>query len=388
MRLHEYQAKELFRAAGIPTPEGRVISTADEARKAAEELGGSVVVKAQVQVGGRGKAGGIKLVSTPDEAYQMAEQILSTPLKGLPVRKCLVEKCQEIKEENYLGIVVDRTRRCPVMIFSRSGGVDIEEVARTTPEKVLKQPIDPQIGLPGYIVRSMAVKAGLDTRLLNSFQKVASTLYSLFTSKDATLIEINPLAVVGEKSLLALDGKLIVDDNADYRQQSIAAEVDRSDLSPQEMQAKEIGVSYVKLDGNIGCIVNGAGLAMATMDLVKYFGAEPANFLDIGGGAKEEQIAQAYKIVVSDPGVKVVFVNIFGGIVRCDRVARGLLAARREVGDDIPLVVRLLGTNLEEALKLLKEAGVSALEEMEAGAREAVRLADSVETARAEVMEQ
>ncbi len=388
MRLHEYQAKELFRSMGIPVPEGRVISTPTEAREAAEVLGGPVVVKAQVHVGGRGKAGGIKKAHSPEEAEQMAEKILSMDLKGLPVRKCLVEACSDIQEEMYLGFVVDRTQRCPVLIFSRSGGVDIEEVARTEPDKVLKLAIDPQIGLPGYKLRAMAVKAGLNPKLLNAFQRVASTLYKLFVNRDATLIEINPLTVTGEKSLLALDGKLLVDDNADYRQKDIAASVDRSNLSPQEMQAKEAGVSYVKLDGNIGCIVNGAGLAMATMDLVKYFGAEPANFLDIGGGAKEEQIAQAYKIVVSDPNVKVVFVNIFGGIVRCDRVARGLLMARKEVGEDVPLVVRLLGTNLEEALELLTEAGVSAREEMEDAAQEAVKFVQSLEQGKAEVMEQ
>jgi succinyl-CoA synthetase beta subunit len=358
MKLHEYQSKRLFARHGVPIPQGDVAGSPEEARQIASRLGGKVVVKAQVLVGGRGKAGGIRVASGADEAGRLAGQILGMEIKGLRVEKVLVDRAADIQQEIYLGIVLDRAARRPVMMASSEGGVEIEEVARVTPDKIAKTTIDPFLGLQDYQARNLAMALGLGREHLPDFTRIARGLYDAYMACDASLAEINPLVVTGDGQLLAVDGKMVLDDNALYRHPDLAGMRDLSAEPPAEQQARKYGISYVKLDGEIGCMVNGAGLAMATMDMIKLAGGSPANFLDIGGGAKSDKVSAALRIIFSDPNVKAVMFNIFGGITRCDEVARGILEALKEVPTDVPMVARLVGTNEEEGRALLAEANV------------------------------
>ena len=375
MKLHEYQTKQIFADHGIPIPKGWVAETPEEAARIAQELGGPVAIKAQVLVGGRGKAGGIKLARTPEEAREVAERILSMTIKGLPVRKVLVEEAADIAQEIYLGITNDRAAKRPVVMASSEGGVDIEEVARRSPEKIVRAHIHPLLGLQAYQIRDLALGIELPREFWSSFIAFARALSQVYQKYDATLVEINPLVITRQGNLLALDAKLVVDDNALYRHPELEKFRDLDAEDPTEVEARRYGLSYIKLDGTIGCMVNGAGLAMATMDIIKLFGGEPANFLDIGGGANAEKVARAMRLILADPKVKVVLINIFGGITRCDEVARGILAAMEEVKPDIPMVVRLVGTNAEEGRALLQEAAMETATTLTEAAQKAVRLA-------------
>ena len=367
MNLHEYQAKFRFAEFGIPVPRGKVATTPDEAQTIAEELGGGVVVvKAQVHTGGRGKAGGVKLAKSPAEAKDAAQQILGMDIKGHTVHKVLIDPGADIKNELYFAITNDRGARKPLFMASSEGGMDIEEVNRTSPEKIIRVHIDPLLGLREYQVVQMASGMGLSRELWRQFSKIAHGLYKCFIGSDATLCEINPLAVVGTDDggveLRALDGKMSIDDNGLMRHADLEDLRDTSGEPSEETEAREADLSYVKLDGQIGCMVNGAGLAMATMDMVAHFGEAdeigPANFLDIGGGAGAEKVATALRIILADPKVKAVLLNIFGGITRCDDVARGVLQALDEVPTQLPLIVRLVGTNQEEGLAIINGANL------------------------------
>ena len=322
MKLHEYQSKQIFAKYGIPIPKGRVAATASEAKAIAEELGGRIVIKSQVLVGGRGKAGGVKLAKDPEEAEQFAAQILAMEIKGLPVRKVLVDEAAAIENEIYFSITNDRAARKPVMIASAVGGMEIEEVAAKTPEKIIKIHIDPLLGLRDYQARDIAASIDLPRDYWKDFNKIAISLWQVYKETDASLAEINPLVITKDKRMIALDGKMIIDDNAMFRHADLAEMRDIDEEAPAEVEAWKYGLSYIKLDGDIGCMVNGAGLAMTSMDIVKLFGGEPANFLDIGGGAGADKVAAAMRIILSDPNVKAVLFNIFGGITRCDEVAR------------------------------------------------------------------
>ncbi len=377
MKLHEYQSKQIFARYGIPIPKGRVAATASEAKAIAEELGGRVVIKAQVLVGGRGKAGGVKLAKSADEAEQLAAQILAMEIKGLPVRKVLVDEAAAIETELYFSITNDRAARRPVMMASAAGGIEIEEVAARTPEKIIKLHLDPLLGLRDYQARDIAASMDLPRELWPDFSRIAHGLWRTYLETDATLAEINPLVITKEKRLIALDGKMILDDNALFRHPDLAEMRDIDEEAAAETEARKYGLSYIKLDGNIGCMVNGAGLAMTSMDIVKLFGGEPANFLDIGGGAGAEKVAAALRIILSDANVKAVLLNIFGGITRCDEVARGILTAMQEVKPKVPMVVRLVGTNAEEGRKLLSNAKMTTAETLVEAARKAVAAARS-----------
>jgi succinyl-CoA synthetase beta subunit len=375
MKLHEYQSKQIFAKYGIPIPKGRVAATATEAKQIAEELGGRVVVKSQVLVGGRGKAGGIRLAKTAKEAEEVANQILRMEIKGLPVRKVLVDQAANIDQEIYLGITNDRAARRPVFMASAAGGVEIEEVARTNPEKIIKVHIDPLLGLRDYQARDIAIGIDLPKDYWKSFGEICRGLWRVYVDCDATLVEINPLVILKEKTLLALDGKMLLDDNALFRHPDLAEMRDVDEEAPAETEARKYGLSFIKLDGNIGCMVNGAGLAMTTMDIVKLFGGEPANFLDIGGGAGADKVAAALRIILSDKNVKAILFNVFGGITRCDEVARGILSALDEVKPTIPMVVRLVGTNAEEGRKLLADAHMITAETLADAAKKSVAAA-------------
>ena len=357
MKLHEYQSKRLFAVHGVPIPGGDVATAPEQARHIAEELGGPVVVKSQVLVGGRGKAGGIRLAQTPGEAEAVAGDILGMEIKGLPVRKVLVDEAADIEQEIYLGIVVDRANRRPVMMASSEGGVEIEEVARVNPEAIKKTLIDPFLGLRGYQTLALAKGIGLPAIHRRAFDRIARGLYEAFKAYDASLAEINPLVVTGAGELLAVDGKMVLDDNGLFRHPDLAQMRDVDEETAAEREAREAGLSYVQLDGEIGCMVNGAGLAMATMDIIKHFGGGPANFLDIGGGAKAERVAAALRLILADSNVEAVLFNIFGGITRCDEVARGILAAFEEVKPAVPLIARLVGTNEAEGRAILENSG-------------------------------
>ena len=380
MKLHEYQSKRLFARYGVPIPKGDVATTPEQARQIAARLGGRVVVKAQVLVGGRGKAGGIRLADDPDEAEQHARQILGVEIKGLPVRKVLLDEAADIETEIYLGIVIDRAQRRAVMMASAEGGVEIEEVARVTPERIFKITIDPFLGLQPYQGRSLAFGIGLPKQLTRDFVKIAQGLYQAFVECDASLAEINPLVVTEEGQLLAVDGKMLLDDNALFRHFELAEMRDADEETPEELEARRHGLSYVKLDGEIGCMVNGAGLAMATMDITKLYGGEPANFLDIGGGAQAGKVAAALRIILSDPNVKAVLFNIFGGITRCDEVARGILTALEEVPTDVPMVARLVGTNEQEGQRILAAADMITATTLAEAAQKAVAAAQQIGT--------
>ena len=375
MKLHEYQSKRIFSQYGIPIPQGEVAATPQEAKAIAEKLGSRVVIKSQVLVGGRGKAGGIKLAKDPQEAERLASQILNMHIKGLPVRKVLVDEAADIRSEIYLGITNDRAAHKPVMMASSAGGVEIEEVARQTPEKIIKTHIDPFLGLRDYQTRDIAVGIGLPGEHWLTFGKIAQSLWKAYESSDATLAEINPLVITGDNQLLAVDGKMLIDDNSLFRHADLEAMRDLDEEAESETKAREHGLSFIKLDGNIGCMVNGAGLAMATMDILKLFGGAPANFLDIGGGASAEKVAVALRLILTDANVKAVLFNIFGGITRCDEVARGILTALAEVKPKVPMVIRLVGTNAEEGRKLLADAKMITADTLAEAAQKAVAAA-------------
>lgn len=378
MKLHEYQSKQIFARYGIPIPRGRVAEAAAAARQIAEELGGRVVVKAQVLVGGRGKAGGVRLAKDPQEAETIATQILSMEIKGLPVRKVLVDEAANIEQEIYLGITNDRAARKPVIMASAAGGVEIEEVARQTPEKIIKVHVDPLLGLREYQARDIAVFLDLPREHWRTFITITQGLWRAYVENDATLAEINPLVITRDQRLVALDGKMLIDDNALFRHPDLAEMRDVDEEAPAEVEARKYGLSYIKLDGSIGCMVNGAGLAMATMDIIKYFGGEPANFLDIGGGASAEKVAAALRIILSDPNVKAVLFNIFGGITRGDVVARGILTALEEVKPKVPMIIRLVGTNAEEGRQMLAQANMITAETLAEAAQKAVAATKSL----------
>jgi len=375
MKLHEYQSKLIFAEYGVPIPKGRVAATASEARQIAEELGGRVVVKSQVLVGGRGKAGGIRLAKSSDEVEEIATQILGMEIKGLPVRKVLIDEAANIEDEIYLGITNDRAARKPVMMASAAGGVDIEEVAHTNPEKIIKVHIDPLLGLKDYQARDIAAEIDLPRELWRSFSEIAHSLWQAYQRSDANLAEINPLVITGNKKLLAVDGKMVLDDSALFRHPDLAEKRDLDVEAKAEIEARKYGLSFIKLDGDIGCMVNGAGLAMTTMDIIKLFGGEPANFLDIGGGASADKVAAAFRIILSDPNINAILINIFGGITRGDVVAKGITAAMEEVKPDVPMVVRIVGTNAEEGRQLLANAQMITADTLADAAQKAVAAA-------------
>ncbi len=375
MKLHEYQAREIFRRHGIPVPPDRVARTPEEAESAARELGGPVVIKAQVHVGGRGKAGGVKLAKDPGEAQEKAAAILGMSIKGLRVEKVLVAPAADIAHEAYAGIVVDRRSQRPVFMVSAAGGVDIEEVARETPEKITRIGIDPRFGLLGHQAMALGFALYDDLARVRAAAGIFRQLYDAFVAVDASLAEINPLITTRGGEVLAIDAKVVLDDNALFRHPDLEALRDSSDEDPAETMAREKALSYVKLDGNIGCIVNGAGLAMATMDLIKYYGAEPANFLDIGGSSNPEKVVNAMRIILSDPHVEAILFNIFGGITRCDDVANGIVAALDQLEVEVPIVIRLTGTNEKEALEILERVGLPATSSMDEVVQKAIELA-------------
>ncbi|HUS94244.1 MAG TPA: ADP-forming succinate--CoA ligase subunit beta [Patescibacteria group bacterium] len=377
MNLHEYQAKRLFAQYGVPIPDGKVAMTPEQAGQIAGDLGGKVVVKSQVLTGGRGKAGGVKVVNNPEEAIAAAGQILGLNIRGHLVGKVLVDEAVTIRDEIYLAILIDRARHMPMLMASAAGGMDIEQVAAETPEKIFRIHIDPLVGLRSY--QSIFVASGIQLpgELWADFHRISSGLYEAFWSLDATLAEINPLVITGDGKLLAVDGKLSIDDNALFRQPELAELRDSDEENSAERQARLNGLSYIQLEGNIGCMVNGAGLAMATMDVIKLFGGVPANFLDIGGGATTESVKAALQIILADKKVEAVLFNIFGGIVRGDEVARGIVAALAQIETDVPMVVRLLGTNAEEGKQILAEANMVTATTLTEAAQKAVSMVKS-----------
>lgn len=362
MRLHEYQSKEIFTEHHIAIPQGKLAATPEEAKLIAEELHGSVVLKAQVLVGGRGKAGGIRLVHSPDEAEDEAAKILGRDIKGIPVRRLLVEEAINIQQEIYLGMTVDRESANTMIIVSAEGGIEIERVAQVTPEKIAKISVDPLLGLCEYQVRNLAAEIEIPRRLWRNFISIALNLYQAYQDLDATLAEINPLVITEEGRLVALDGKLILDENALFRHPEYFDKRDISAELPAEAEARKFGLVYIKMDGEIGCLVNGAGLAMATMDIIQQMGGKPANFLDIGGGAHAEKVTAALRILLADTQVRAVLINIFGGITRCDEVALGIIEAMKEINPRLPFVVRLVGTNEKEGRRILANSNVITVE--------------------------
>ncbi len=374
MKLHEYQAKEIFRRYGLPVPPGKVATTPAEARAIAEELGYPVVIKAQVLVGGRGKAGGVKLAHSAEEAEQVAGAILGMDIRGIRVEKVLVAQAVDIQSELYLSMVLDRTSKRVIGMASAAGGIDIEQVAAETPEKIVTVQAHPFLGLADFQARQLAYGIGLPRELVRDFVRIARGLYQILIDTDASLVEVNPLVITTEGKLEAIDAKMVLDDNALPRHPDLEALRDPAEEEPAEREARTQGLSYIKLDGTIGCMVNGAGLAMATMDVIKYYGGEPANFLDIGGGARADRVAAALRIILSDPNVKAVLINIFGGITRCDEVARGILEALQTLPRQVPMVVRLVGTNEEEGRRILQQANLVAVSSMEEAARQVVAI--------------
>ena len=366
MNIHEYQAKDLLRKFGVSVPRGGVAYTADEAIKVAEELGGPVwVVKSQIHAGGRGKAGGVKLAKSIEEVKKFSSEMIGSNLvthqtgpEGKEVTRVYVEEGCDIKRELYLGILVDRTSSRITIMASTEGGMDIEEVAANSPEKILKLSVDPVTGLQAHHSRRIGYGLGLEGGQVKSCIRFLDGMYKAFTELDASVVEINPLVVTGEGDVVALDAKMNFDDNALFRHKNIAELRDETEEDPTELEATKYDLNYVKLDGNIGCMVNGAGLAMATMDIIKYYGGEPANFLDVGGGATRDRVTAAFKLILSDPNVEALLVNIFGGIMRCDVIAEGVVAAAREVSLSVPLCVRLAGTNVELGKRILEESGL------------------------------
>ena len=383
MNIHEYQAKEIFRKYGVPTPRGIVADTVEQAVENAKELGGNIwVVKAQIHAGGRGLGGGVKLAKSLDEVREHASNILGMQLvthqtgpEGKKVHKVYIEEGADIQSEYYISVVLDRAREMPIIMASTEGGMDIETVAEKSPEKIVVVPIDPSIGIQGFHARELGFRLGLNKEEIKHMSKLVFALYQAYMNTDAEMIEINPLIKTSEGKFIALDGKMGFDDNALGRHPDIAEMRDLTEEEPTEIEAKKYGLSYIKLDGQVGCMVNGAGLAMATMDIIKHEGGEPANFLDVGGNANPETVAKGFEIILRDPNVKAIFVNIFGGIVRCDRVANGILEATKITEVNVPVVVRLDGTNAEEAKVILQNSQIEniiAAENLVDGARKAV----------------
>jgi succinyl-CoA synthetase beta subunit len=384
MKVHEYQAKSLLSRFGVAVPRGEVADTATEAREIAKRLGGPVVVKAQIHAGGRGKGGGIRVARNAEEAFEHSKAILGMTLvtpqtgrEGRVVRKVLVEEALQTDRELYLAATLDRSRACPVVIASRSGGMEIEEVAARDPKAVLREAIDPLLGMFPFQARRIALALGLEGDSFKQGVALMQSLFRAYVETDASLAEINPLLVTGPGRVLALDAKMNFDDNALFRHPEIREMRDLAEEDPLEVEASKFGLNYIKLDGSVGCMVNGAGLAMATMDLVKLAGGEPANFLDVGGGANEEQVKNAFRIILSDPHVRAILINIFGGIMRCDVIANGVVAAVREMGLSLPVVVRLEGTNVDEGRRILRDSGltVTPAEGLADAARKAVEAA-------------
>jgi succinyl-CoA synthetase beta subunit len=375
MKIHEYQAKQILSRYNIPVQRGEVASSPEEARELAKTIGGMVVVKAQVHAGGRGKAGGVKLAKTPDEAEQKAEAILGMNIKGSTVRRVLITQAADIAKEFYLGVIIDRGAKGITLMGSSEGGVEIEEVAKTDPEKIIKVTADPFLGLGDYQARELAFGMGIAPDKVNAFVTIAKELYRAFVENDADILEINPLILNDKGEWQALDAKMVYDDNALYRHREADDLRDLGEEEQAEIEARKAGLSYVKLDGNIGCVVNGAGLAMATMDTLLLYGGEPANFLDIGGGAKAEKVAAAIRIILSEPNVKAILFNIFGGITRGDDVAKGIIAGLEQVKTDVPIVIRLVGTNSEEGRKILEEANLKSAETLAEAAQKVVNAA-------------
>jgi succinyl-CoA synthetase beta subunit len=375
VNIHEYQAKEILRKEGVPIPPGEVASTPDEVEAIAQQYGGTVVVKAQVHAGGRGKAGGVKLAKTPAEAKEIAAKILALHIKGLPVLKVLVTPAADITTEAYVGIILDRASKKPVFMVSPAGGIDIEEVAAKTPEKILKLPIDTRYGLQPYQASRLGFFLFDDVKKVRAAAKIMQQLYAAFMKSGCSLAEINPLVTTPAGDVVALDAKMVIDDNELDRLPQIAAMRDESAEEPSEVMARNASLTFIKLDGDVGCVVNGAGLAMATMDLVKYYGGDPANFLDIGGSSNPEKVVNALKIITADPNVKAILFNIFGGITRTDDVANGIVTATKQNPLKVPIVIRLTGTNEEIAMKILQENGFSASSDMDEAVKKAVLLA-------------
>jgi succinyl-CoA synthetase beta subunit len=375
VNIHEFQAKDILRRAGVPIPPGRVARTPDEVQAIAREFGGTVVVKAQVHAGGRGKAGGVKLAKSPEEAKSIASRILGMQIKGLTVSQVLVTPAADIASEAYVGIIVDRAAKRPVFMVSPAGGIDIEEVAASTPEKILKLPVDTRYGLLPFQATQLGFFLYDDVKKVRAVAKIMQQLYTAFMQSGCSLAEINPLVTTPNGDVVALDAKMVIDDNELERHPEIEALRDPTAEAPSEVQARDANLTFIKLDGNVGCCVNGAGLAMATMDLVKYYGGEPANFLDIGGSSNPEKVVNALRIITSDPNVKAILFNIFGGITRTDDVANGIVTATKQSPLKVPIVIRLTGTNEEIAVKILKENGFSAMTDMDDAVKRAVELA-------------
>jgi succinyl-CoA synthetase beta subunit len=374
MKIHEYQAKEIFSSYRIPVTNEVVCYSVDEAVAAAEKLGLPVVVKAQVLAGGRGKAGGVKLARTKEDVPEMAGKILGMDIKGYTVEKILIAQGVKFSSEFYVGLTIDRNSKSVIFMASSEGGVEIEEVAKDNPDAIHKFIIDPSLGMTPFLARKIAFALFSDIRLVKQAADLFQKLYRIFMDTDSSLVEINPLVITEEGNLLALDGKMNFDDNALFRQSEIEALNEPTADELKEIDAKEKGLTYIRLDGNIGCMVNGAGLAMATLDLIKYFGGEPANFLDIGGSSNPQKVIDAMNLILSDKNVKVVMINIFGGITRCDDVARGLIIALEKIKVDVPIVVRLSGTNSKEGLEILKQANLPIVETMSQAAQKAIEL--------------
>jgi succinyl-CoA synthetase beta subunit len=375
VNIHEYQAKDIFRSHGIPIPPGEVATSPGEAEALAKKFGSTVVIKAQVHAGGRGKAGGVKLAKTPAEAREIASKILGMQIKGLTVQKVLVTPAADIATEAYVGIIVDRASKRPVFMVSPAGGIDIEEVAAKTPDKIMRVAVDPVYGLMGFEALRMGLFLYSDIKQVRAAARIMSQLYQAFWESGASLAEINPLVTTPAGEVVALDAKMVIDDNELDRKPALAALRDESAEAPSEVRAREAGLTFIKLDGNVGCVVNGAGLAMATMDLVKYYGGDPANFLDIGGSSNPDKVVAALEIITSDPNVKSILFNIFGGITRTDDVANGIVTATKQSPLEVPIVIRLTGTNEEQAVKILKEHGFSAMTSMDEAVQRAVELA-------------
>jgi succinyl-CoA synthetase beta subunit len=375
MNIHEYQAKEILLRHGVPVPPGEIATTPEEAERIAQKFGGMVVVKAQVHAGGRGKAGGVKLAKTAAEAKEHASRILGMTIKDLPVEKVLITPAEDIASEAYVGIIVDRASKAAVFMVSAEGGIDIEEVAVTNPDAIHKFAVDPRYGLLPHQAYSLATKLYDDVKQQRATAKILQQLYAAFIESGASLAEINPLITTPSGEVKAIDAKMNIDDNELFRLPNIEALRDESSEEPSEVRAREAGLTFIKLDGNVGCCVNGAGLAMATMDLVKYYGGEPANFLDIGGSSNPEKVVNALKIITSDPSVKVILFNIFGGITRCDDVANGIVTATQQIDMQVPIVIRLTGTNEKLAIEILEGAGFSAMTDMDQAVERAVKLA-------------
>jgi len=375
VNIHEYQAKEILRKEGVPIPPGEVATTPDQVEAIAKKFGTTVVVKAQVHAGGRGKAGGVKLAKSPAEAKEIAKTILALHIKGLPVQKVLVTPAADIASEAYVGIILDRASKKPVFMVSPAGGIDIEEVAAKTPEKILKLPIDTRYGLEPYQATRLGFFLFNDVKQVRAASKIMQQLYSAFMKNGCSLAEINPLVTTPAGDVVALDAKMVIDDNELDRRTEVAAMRDESAEAPSEVAARNANLTFIKLDGDVGCVVNGAGLAMATMDLVKYYGGDPANFLDIGGSSNPEKVVNALKIITADPNVKAILFNIFGGITRTDDVANGIVTATKQSPLKVPIVIRLTGTNEEIAMKILQENGFSASSDMDEAVKKAVELA-------------